>query len=43
MTGFVAIVENNESLVLIDLVGAIDIKKFMQLKQKLDSRSGIKM
>jgi len=39
-TGMVAIVENMESLVLIDLIGNIDVKKFLQLKQKLDSRSG---
>jgi hypothetical protein len=39
-TGMVAIVENPESLVLIDLIGSIDIKKFMELKKKLDTRSG---
>jgi len=39
-SGMVAIVENMESLVLIDLIGNIDVKKFLQLKQKLDSRSG---
>jgi hypothetical protein len=38
--GFVAVVENRESLVLIDLIGAIDVKKFMELKQKLDTRVG---
>jgi hypothetical protein len=38
--GFVAIVESSESLVIIDLVGSIDVKKFMELKQKLDSRMG---
>ncbi len=38
--GFVAVVENPEKLVLIDLIGAIDIKKFMELKQKLDARNG---
>ncbi len=36
MVGFVAVVDNRESLVLIDLVGSIDVKKFMELKQKLD-------
>jgi hypothetical protein len=36
--GFVAFVENKEKLILIDLVGNIDVKKFMQLKQKLDVR-----
>jgi hypothetical protein len=34
--GFVAIVEGADDLVLIDLVGSIDVKKFMELKQKLD-------
>ncbi len=37
--GFVAIVENNESLILIDLIGSIDVKKFMELKQKLDRQT----
>jgi hypothetical protein len=36
--GFVAFVENTEKLVLIDLIGNIDVKKFMLLKQKLDVR-----
>jgi hypothetical protein len=40
MTGFVAIVHNAESLVLIDLKGGIDVARFMQLKQKLDDQSG---
>jgi hypothetical protein len=40
--GFVAIVENKESLVLIDLIGSIDVKKFMELKQKLDNQTGNK-
>jgi hypothetical protein len=40
MTGFVAIVHNNESLVLIDLKGGLDVAKFMQLKQKLDGQPG---
>jgi hypothetical protein len=39
MTGFVAIVHNAESLVLIDLKGGIDVARFMQLKQKLDGQS----
>jgi hypothetical protein len=38
--GFVAVVENRENLVLIDLIGTIDVKKFMELKQKLDTRAG---
>ncbi len=37
--GFVAIVENRESLILIDLIGSIDVKKFMELKQKLDKQA----
>lgn len=40
MTGFVAIVENTVDLILIDLTGSIDVKKFMQLKQKLDMKTG---
>jgi hypothetical protein len=39
MAGLVAIVENKESLVLIDLIGSVDIKKFLELKQKLDTKS----
>jgi hypothetical protein len=39
--GFVALVENTNSLVLIDLIGSIDVKKFMELKQKLDIQKGI--
>jgi hypothetical protein len=38
--GFVAVVENRTNLVLIDLIGAIDVKKFMELKQKLDTHTG---
>lgn len=34
--GFIAVVENGKSLTLIDLTGSIDVKKFMELKQKLD-------
>lgn len=37
--GFVAIVENKEGLILIDLIGSIDVKKFMELKQKLDKQT----
>ena len=37
--GFVAIVMNQTSLVLIDLIGSIDVAKFMQLKQKLDANT----
>lgn len=36
--GFVAVVESEESLILIDLIGNIDVKKFLELKQKLDIR-----
>jgi hypothetical protein len=39
-TGLVAIVENTESLVLIDLIGNIDVNKFLELKKKLETRSG---
>jgi len=35
--GMVAIIEDTGNLVLIDLIGTIDIKKFMDLKQKLVS------
>ncbi len=34
--GFVAVVENDDTLVLIDLSGNIDMDKFMELKKKLD-------
>jgi len=37
-TGMVAIVENNESFVLIDLIGNIDVKKFLELRKKLEAR-----
>jgi hypothetical protein len=40
--GLVAIVENKESLVLIDLIGSIDVRKFMELKHSLDRQSGNK-
>ena len=36
--GFVAVVEDKGSLTLIDLVGSIDVKKFMQLKNDLDTK-----
>ncbi|MBN2805021.1 MAG: DUF4252 domain-containing protein [Prolixibacteraceae bacterium] len=36
--GFVAIVENTSSLIVIDLIGTIDIKKFMELKKQLDNK-----
>jgi hypothetical protein len=36
--GFVALVEDRGSLTLIDLVGSIDVKKFMELKNNLDTR-----
>jgi hypothetical protein len=38
--GFVAIIDNNEKFVLIDLIGSIDVKKFMELKHQLDTRTG---
>lgn len=38
--GFVALVENSENLVLIDLTGSIDVKKFLELKQKIDMHKG---
>jgi len=38
--GFVAMVENSKSLVLIDLIGSIDVKKFLELKQKIDMHKG---
>jgi hypothetical protein len=36
--GFVALVEDQEKFVIIDVVGNLDIKKFMQLKNKLDTK-----
>lgn len=36
--GFVALVEDKSSLTLIDLVGSIDVNKFMQLKNNLDAK-----
>ncbi len=38
--GIVALVENTESLIIIDLIGVLDVKKFLELKNKLDARSG---
>ncbi len=38
--GFVAVIESQEGLVLIDLIGSIDVKKFMALKEKIDLRIG---
>jgi hypothetical protein len=35
--GFVALIENSESMILVDLIGNIDVKKFMELKGKLDA------
>ena len=36
--GFVALVENPETFVIIDVDGSLDIHKFMQLKSKLDTK-----
>jgi len=36
--GFVALVENPETFVVIDVNGNLDIHKFMQLKNKLDTK-----
>jgi hypothetical protein len=36
--GFVGLVENPETFVIIDVDGSLDIHKFMQLKSKLDSK-----
>jgi hypothetical protein len=38
--GFVAIIDNTENLLLIDLIGSIDVKKFMELKHQLDTHTG---
>lgn len=35
--GMVAIVENEQAIVLIDIVGSLDMEKFMQLWQKIDA------
>ncbi len=39
--GFVALVDNKGSLTLIDLVGNVDVKKFMQLKNNLDTKMNL--
>jgi hypothetical protein len=39
--GFVALIEDKGSLTLIDLVGSIDVKKFMQLKNDLDAKMNL--
>ena len=36
--GFVALVEDREKLMIVDVVGDLDMKKFMQLKNKLDTK-----
>jgi hypothetical protein len=36
--GFVALVENPETFVVIDVDGSLDFNKFMQLKNKLDTK-----
>ncbi len=35
-TGFTAIVDNKENLVIIDVKGSIDFKKFIEFKNKID-------
>lgn len=40
-TGMVAIIENSQDLILIDLIGSIDVKKFMELQKKIESSSGL--
>jgi hypothetical protein len=39
--GFVALVEDKGSLTVIDLVGSIDVQKFMQLKNNLDTKMNL--
>jgi hypothetical protein len=39
--GFVALVDNKGSLTVIDLVGNVDVKKFMQLKNNLDTKMNL--
>jgi hypothetical protein len=39
--GFVALVEDKGSLTVIDLIGSIDVKKFMQLKNNLDTKMNL--
>lgn len=36
--GFVALVENAETFIIIDVDGKLDVQKFMQLKSKLDTK-----
>ena len=36
--GFVALVENTETFMIIDVTGGLDFNKFMQLKSKLDTK-----
>ena len=38
MTGFVALVEDQGKYMIVDVVGSLDFKKFMQLKNKLDTK-----
>jgi hypothetical protein len=35
-TGFSAVIENNNNLVLIDIKGSLDFTRFMELKKKID-------
>jgi hypothetical protein len=39
--GFVALVEDKGSLTVIDLVGSIDVRKFMELKNNLDTKMNL--
>ncbi len=38
MVGLVALIENAETYTIIDVVGGLDFKKFMELKSKLDTK-----
>lgn len=38
MTGFVALIDNKEQFIIIDVVGSLDFTKFLQLKNKLDTK-----
>ncbi len=40
-TGMVAIIENSQELILIDLIGSIDVRKFLELKNKIQTRSAL--
>jgi hypothetical protein len=40
-TGMVAIIENAQDLILIDLIGSIDVKKFLELQKKIETRSAL--